>query len=279
MVDGRPTVCVGIVTGLPRIDGTRLVLADLASQTVAPSEVIVVLQRGMSDTAVGPDALGGHPPLPMTVLSNSGSGLSAARNVIIDRSRADIVIFMDDDARMPKEAIERIVGASERHAGSAALTFRVDWTGEGRQRTYPPSVRRRDSVRSLTSVASIEMAVSMRALRELGVSFDERFGLGAPFATGEELILLVDILRRGGTIVFVPDVIAQHPARTSGTRGDVSMMTARGALFRRLFGSRGLVVALWFVVRNARRGTLECGLAAGLRAVVDGWRRLGSGRE
>lgn len=250
-------------------------LGDLAGQIVAPAEVFVVAQQALSPTPVTLEELGTDATsLPLALLTNPGAGLSAARNIVIERSRADVLVFMDDDARMPPEAIERITTAWVARPDHAALTFRVDWTGEGRRRAYPTQEIRRDGVRSLTSVASIEMAVSRRALRELNVRFDERFGLGAPFATGEELILLSDLLRRGGSIAFVPEVVAQHPARTSGSRLDEPMLRARSALFARIFGARGPAIAIAYTTRAAIRRELECGVWRALRASVGARRRL-----
>lgn len=278
MPDDRPTVCIGVVTGAPRVDAAAQILADLKQQTVPPDEVTVVIQRGMSadDPTAARDGLArGGGGLPLTILMNDGVGLSAARNLIVRRSQADVAVFMDDDARMPSDSIDVITNAYGRYPEAAALTFEVDWTGEGHRRTYPAVEMRRRTVRSLTSVASIEIAVSLRALRRLGVAFDEHFGLGAPFGTGEELVLLADLIRRGGDVRFIPAVVARHPARTSGSTLDAAMMGARGALFRRLYGGpAGLAIGLAYAARGAFRREFECTSAAAIGGIVGGWRRL-----
>ena len=271
-----PRICVGIVTVPQRGDLLHRLLDDLTNQTVRPSEVVVVEQQDggvvVSDRPADGD-------LPLSWLTNRGRNLSAARNVIIEHAGSDVLMLMDDDARMPASSVERVTRAFSRHADAAALTFMVDWIGQGRRRPYPAREIQRTTVRALTSVASIEVAISLPTLRQTGIRFDERFGLGAPFPTGEELVLLADVLRAGGRILFVREIIASHPAQTAGARRDLTVTRARGALFRRLFGGAGLAVALAQVARGAVRRELGVPPLSAARAVVDGWSRLHDARQ
>lgn len=273
----HPRICVGVVTVPERGELLRRLFFDLSKQTVRPSEVVIVEQDGERGRGSSrPTDL----DLPLSWRTNRGRNLSAARNVIIEHAGSDVLMLMDDDARMPEESIERVTHAFTRHADAAAITFMVEWVGHGRRRPYPSKEAERTTVRALTSVASIEVAVSLPMLRKKGIRFDERFGLGAPFPTGEELVLLADLLRAGGRIVFVREIVASHPAQTAGARRDLTVLRARGALFRRLFGDVGLAVALAQIGRGALRGELGVSPFSAARAVVDGWSRLrGAGEQ
>jgi hypothetical protein len=112
-------------------------------------------------------------------------------------------------------------------------------------------------------------------IRRLGVRFDERFGPGARLATGEEFIFLTDVLGRGGEIDFVPIELASHAAESSGRRRlDAAVLTAKGAMFARTYGTLGALAAVAFVLRKALQGELDVGPVSGIMSALEGWREL-----
>jgi hypothetical protein len=275
-----PSIGVGVVTGVDRLDLARSVLKDLTHQTVGPSQVIVVLQEGMG----GPDSDHSRrralteefPDLPLSTTTNPGKGVSAARNIVLGRCTTDVLVLMDDDARMPDRALERIQSAFRSHPEAAVLTFKARWVGDDRRSDdYPRVERRRRTVMSVTSVAFIEMAVSMPTVNASVVRFDERLDLGTEFGTGGEFVFLADVIRRGGVVHYIPEEIAAHAARSSGQRLDRPMLEAKGAVYRRVFGPLGLAVGALLVGQKALSGQLECGPLVAFRGIIAGWRRFG----
>lgn len=106
--DRRPAVSVVIPT-YNRVDRLATVLAALAVQTVADREIIVV-SDGSTD---GTDEL-------LTRLSATGAlvavhqanaGPAAARNAGVERARADLVVFIDDDVVPEPTLLERHIDA------------------------------------------------------------------------------------------------------------------------------------------------------------------------
>ena len=69
---------------------------------------------------------------------------------------------------------------------------------------------------------------------------------------GIKNILLSDILQSGGTITYLPADIAIHPNETSGANWDERYLRARGALFRRVFGIKGIGMLLLFFAKHSK---------------------------
>jgi hypothetical protein len=271
----RPQICVGVIVLLERLALARLLLRDLTEQTEPPAEVLVVLQGIDSDREASVSLTLGEdfPDLPLSVMGNPGQAVNTARNLILTACTSHVVLFMDDDARLPMEALDRVATAFQQRPEAAVITFKTNWLGEDtRPRRYPERERRRRTARSVTSVAAVEMAASAPVVRELGVRFDERFGPGGRFAAGDEFLFLIDVLRSDGVVWFVPLEIAEHKAQTGGRRMQREKVAIRGAMLRRAFGLWGLPAGWLFVARKMLTGELECTGISALHAIVDGWR-------
>lgn len=87
-------------------------------------------------------------------------------------------------------------------------------------------------------ICSVELVVSLDFLRSSNVRFDERFGLGAKYPSGEEFIFINDIINKKGIIKYIPVTLCFHPPASSGDDfySNKFKIMAKGAMFRRVFG-------------------------------------------
>jgi glycosyltransferase involved in cell wall biosynthesis len=276
-----PRICIGVVALRERLPLVRLLLGDIGDQTSPAVEVLLVLQ-GVDPDDADPlsQALSNEfSHLPLSVIRNPLRGVNSARNLILDACSADVVVFMDDDARLPEAALQRVASAFRAHPDAAVITFKTRWVGDDpRPRRYPTEAGRRRSPRSITPVAAVEMIASISHIRSLGVRFDERFGPGGRFGAGDEFLFLLDVIRAGGVVLFMPMEIAQHEAQTGGRRMTPEKIAVRGAMLRRAFGVAGLGAGLLFVARKTLTRELECSPLVAAGAVVEGWREFGRDR-
>jgi GT2 family glycosyltransferase len=81
-------------------------LADLAAQTVLPSEVIVVDQSRPSDADVKAQAQAAGQLNLIQCLCSAPVGTSAARNIGLSHARAELVLMLDDDHRLGPDVID-----------------------------------------------------------------------------------------------------------------------------------------------------------------------------
>lgn len=147
-----------------------------------------------------------------------------ARNRLIPRARGEIVYFLDDDAVVAEDFIDRLLDALDRHPEAAAI---------GGTNVCPPDASRfqRAVDRVLCSpLGAGPMRVRYVAagpervlpswcfmLTSLGVRREafERHGMAFPdaSASAEENLLLHRVERRVGPLLFCPGLIAYHERR------------------------------------------------------------------
>lgn len=187
------------------------------------------------------------------------TGLSKSRNRALAHATADIVLIADDDVRHPPDAPATVARAFAAYPRADIITFQAQTPAGAPFKKYA-SRARRHTARSIMRVSSWEIALRLESIRAAGLRFDEAFGLGAEFPTGEENIFLIDALRRGLNLRYEPQVIAVHPAESSGADlSTVDAVQAKGAAFRRMFGAAFLPVALAFAGKKYRRSPFSCG--------------------
>lgn len=192
------------------------------------------------------------------VFDTAETGLSRSRNRALHHATADIVVIADDDVRHPPAAPATVARAFAAHPRADIITFQAQTPSGAPFKRYPTRPRRH-TARSLMRVSSWEIALRLASIRAAGLRFDERFGLGAKFPTGEENIFLLDALRRGLNLRYEPQVIAIHPAASSGADfSTAAAVIAKGAAFQRMFGAAFLPVALAFAVKKYRLSPFSC---------------------
>jgi len=229
-------------------ESVRANAADSASTSTADSPLASTVNSQSTATA--------SPRV--RVFDYAESGLSRSRNRALSNAGADIAVIADDDVRHPPAAPARVAAAFAAHPQADIITFQAQTPAGAPFKRYPAHARRH-TVRSVMRVSSWEIALRLESIRAAGLRFDERFGLGAEFPTGEENIFLVDALRRGLAVRYQPQVIAIHPAASSGADlSTAAAVRAKGAAFRRMFGAAFLPVALAFAVKKYRLSAFSC---------------------
>lgn len=162
-----------------------------------------------------------------------GEGLSKNRNNSMAESSAPYLLVSDDDVTYTAEGLSAVIRAFEDNPGADIITFRYASKTGGK--TYPSeSFPLSDPPRGYF-VSSIEMAFR-RASVQGKIWFNENFGIGARFPSGEEDVFIRDCLAAGLNGVFVPEEIARHDAPTTSGRNLMSPSRpyAKGAVFLRI---------------------------------------------
>jgi glycosyltransferase involved in cell wall biosynthesis len=94
-----------VIPTVDRYPWLTTVLGQLAEQTVAPGEVLVVDQTPVSRRR---DLAAEAPPgLPLRVLVSEVAGQCTARNLALAHARGDLLLFLDDDDELPPDLLAR----------------------------------------------------------------------------------------------------------------------------------------------------------------------------
>jgi uncharacterized membrane protein SirB2 len=88
------------------------------------------------------------------------------------------------------------------------------------------------------------------------VEFDERFGLGATFNSGEENIFLIDILKNGFVLKHIEDRLVFHEGVSTGYIFNEAYFVTKGAMLRRMFGLLSFFLLPLFVFKKSTRSDL-----------------------
>lgn len=239
---GRPSLAVVIAT-LGRPGPLERALDSLLASTVRPDEVLVVDGDEQRGAEASVDRRRGG-PLDVRYLP-APRGLTRQRNVGLAAVRSELVLYLDDDARVRPDTLEKlievyrdpqVVGGTGRvieptanRVGGRTSSVRVLLRGRGREGTFTPAgyPRRLMDETVTTDVEFMHGAfMSARTAVARDIGFDERLP-GYGLAEDEDFSYR---LSRRGRIRYLGDAIVDHD--NAGVRGRS----------RRLFGHQ--------VVRN-----------------------------
>ena len=199
----------------------------------------------------------------IVLIRSKTKGLSKSRNIAIAQSSAPYLIFADDDIQYLPNVFDLILDAFKKLPDAGVITFRFQNKNGEHGKKYPDDVSVR-TIRNLFSVSSVEVALRRDIVVKTNTRFDERFGLGAEFPVSEENIFLTDLYKKGTRIFFYPQDLLVHPDITSGNTWGGKHLIARGALFRRVFGLKGMPLLLVFLCKHGKKISKESGFFAGL---------------
>jgi len=148
-------------------------------------------------------------------------GLSRARNIGIEAARADLVAFLDDDAKASADWLQHIIEAFSRHesAGVVGGPVRPIWAARppawltARLQSFLTIIDRGDQARFLAGeewLSGTNIAFRTRAVREAGL-FPENLGrIRGLLLSNEELIVTKRIRDLGYTVFYDPKLEMHH---------------------------------------------------------------------
>ncbi|GLI56798.1 hypothetical protein PM10SUCC1_23120 [Propionigenium maris DSM 9537] len=179
-------------------------------------------------------------------------GLSISRNRALEKAKGDILLLTDDDVYYKKNFEKKIMKEFEKDKNLDILTFKAETSmGEDFKRYSKKSYTH--NRRSILKVSSIEIAIRKSSVEKFDLKYDELFGLGSLYETGEENIFLQEALKKGCSIKFVPISVAIHSKETSNRMLTDRTLFSKGALFFRLFGWFSLIFNLSFILKKRKK--------------------------
>jgi len=266
---------VAIATMAGRIESARQLSFALAGDAV--DEILVVAQ--FPDGAAGFQA--NDPPWPdkVTLIVDEHRGLSRSRNIALREARGDHVWTVDDDVQFAPGACARVRELLKPHPCCIGLV-RIGYSDGPGVLTSPRPVGRLGKL-YLCRGSSIEMILPRRLVRERGLTFDERVGLGTRFPAGEENLFLFESDRRGLPVVDLGEVLIFHPHMRPRVgpvgEADLNLVKIRGHVARQVRHPLSFALALRWGIREFRRvgalrtlGHLFRGYLAGSTAALTG---------
>lgn len=184
----------------------------------------------------------------VNIINSNTKGISKSRNIAIKYCKDDIGLFADDDANYVPGFDEYIKSAFIENPEAAVITFQIK-TPEGDFFKKYRSHKFTHTLFSILRVSSIELAFDGKKINQSNIFFDERFGLGSVFPSGEQPVFMHECRKKGLKAVYMPKPVTIHPKENSGTDfKNHQNAIAKGAVFQRVFGARSVFFILLFSI-------------------------------
>ena len=212
------TISVVICTR-DRADFLRETLASIAEVKVPEAEVaeLVIVDNGSTDhtqDVVERCALG--PFESIRCIEEKRPGLSHARNTAVVATEGEIVLFTDDDVRVPTNWISGMIepiraGRADAVAGGVELAPHLQrpWQEKYPGLTSPLACTRNISSDDPERMVGANMALAREVLEQVP-PFDTNLGAGSQLGMGEETLLAYQIKDEGFRLVVAFDVSVEH---------------------------------------------------------------------
>jgi O-antigen biosynthesis protein len=190
--------------------------AGCAETILATDGFVDVIFVDQSDDRATEEALARIKDPRLRYVRTETRGVTNGRNIGMSESRSDIVAFTDDDCRVRKDWVWRLIDVFAADPEVAVVCGRVNVPEEIRHLGYAEGFEPR--VREwkgrypplgqdwgLTANFSIRMSV----LERVGV-FDPMLGAGAPLRSGGEPDFLFRAIRAGYKVINAEEVVVDH---------------------------------------------------------------------
>lgn len=182
-----------------------------------------------------------------------GRGLCRNRNNCLRYAEGDLAILADDDVRYLPENIEAVRQAYADDPELDVACFKIT-TPPGQpayKDYYADDYLINDENHHYLS--TIEITFRLGSIKENGIAFDERFGLGSPLNSfGEEAVFIHDCLKAGLKVKYIPAYLVEHEAAStikSTGRFDSVNTIFKGAYDARRYGWLAYPAAFYDTVK------------------------------
>jgi glycosyltransferase involved in cell wall biosynthesis len=198
-----------IVATLDRPLELENLLNSLVLQTFKNFEVIIVDQSKSDSSLIVAEKF--FESLDIIYLHSEILALSHARNLGISKFSGEIVAFPDDDCQYDQNVLESINYFFEKnkYIQLATCNSRVSEFSNDKYHDSPSEICK-ISQWNIFKVA-ISYTIFLKLESNIGLSFDEQFGVGAKYGSAEETDMLIRLLNSGIKGIYLPHITIYHP--------------------------------------------------------------------
>lgn len=195
------------------------------------------------------------------MITTDTRGVGLNRNIALLASTADILVFADDDVTFYDGMEDTVLRAFRENPKADVLIFGLDITRNGVVTEKRTVQNKRLWVWNSMRYGTCRMAVKRSALVREGIFFNQNFGGGCPFSSGEDSLFLKSCFDKGLKVYGCGYTLAAC-AKDSSTwfQGcNEKYFYDKGVLMRYLFPRIPRIMAIYFAVRVKRETALTVG--------------------
>lgn len=179
-------------------------------------------------------------------------GVGLNRNTCIEQSKADIILFADEDIVYVPDYETLVVKEFEAHQEADMILFNVKVCEE--RRTYWNEGFKKVGLLNCGRYPAYSIAARSEALKASGVRFSLLFGGGAKFSNGEDSLFLSDCLKKGLKIFSDDVVIGEEIPRPSTWFFGYTdkYFYDRGVLYHFLYGRSAKLLGIRWLMKTKK---------------------------
>lgn len=179
------------------------------------------------------------------------NGLSKSRNFTIKKCTTEFLSIMDDDVEIKIECIKNVVNIMKN--GNIDIATCQYSTPQGSIKKYKDNSFRH-SILSAARISSIEIIIKLSEFSKKDLFFDENFGLGSKYPSGEEFIFATDAIKMGLNVRYIPILTCIHPPISSGDDffSTEEKILAKKYMFQRVYRKLYLLPLMAFTIKKSR---------------------------
>ena len=176
--------------------------------------------------------------------SYNEKGIAKSRNRLLEKMSGEIEIITDDDIEFVpnyKEIIEK--SYRENDADIIIFNMKKGDLVMGHDKFFQYNKI------SIMSICSCQITFRTNSIKNNNLKFNELFGIGSKFISGEENIFLKDALNKGLKIIHIPIIINSHTDEdTTGESWNDKVIISKGALMYELYKRLYIIFLLYFAI-------------------------------
>ncbi|MBO4309910.1 MAG: glycosyltransferase family 2 protein [Lachnospiraceae bacterium] len=184
----------------------------------------------------------------ITIIDSDTRGVGVNRNLCIDNSFGDIVLFADDDIEYDDGYEEKIITEFEKHPEAEMIMFNFEVCDE--RRTYLNEGFKKLSKMNIGRYPAYSIAVKRDVLIKKNLRFSTLFGGGAKYSNGEDSLFLKEAMSKK-VAMYSSDVFLgrEIPRESTWFEGYTEkFFHDRGVLFAFLYGKSAWLWRLRFIL-------------------------------
>jgi len=184
------------------------------------------------------------------IYSFAERGVGLSRNNALLRATADIILFSDEDIVYEDGYVDKILKAFEERPDADMLLFNIDVIED--RATYHTDFEHRVHRWNCGRYPTYSFACRREMIHKNNITFNLLFGGGAKYCNGEDSLFIQECLKKGLKVIALPISIGKEVPRPSTWFNGYNdkFFHDRGVLYKALYGSLALPMALRFLIKN-----------------------------
>lgn len=186
-------------------------------------------------------------------ISNEERGLSKSRNLALSLSTADVCVIADDDIFYFNDYEKIIKDSYDKYPSADLIVFDFITDDKIRKCSKISSFPKKLNLLDTLKVCSVRITFKRESIIRANIKFNENFGAGAQFISGEENLFLKDCLDSNLNIMYVPKTICKvsFDDNSSWFEGyNKNYFITKGAFSYAMFKKFGILFIFQFLVRK-----------------------------